>query len=145
MLPHRDLGRRPRRYREVSWILDGESNPLVFTEVKGTTRGVKREHVNQADSHRERAGLSTDFPTVLLINTHTKNSRSIGEKDQDVASEQVAHAVKMRVLIVRTLDLLNLLALLQENLLTKDKILSHLQTDTGWLKVSGKKIEIRKE
>lgn len=126
-------------------ILNDEGNPLVFTEVKGTTRGVKREHVNQADSHRERAGLSADFPTVLLINTHTKNSRSIGEKDQDVASEQVAHAVKMRVLIVRTLDLLNLLALLQKNLLNKDDILSLLQTNIGWLKVSGKEIEIRKE
>lgn len=126
-------------------ILDDENNPLVFVEVKGTTRGVKREYINQADSHRERAGLSTDFPTVLLINTHTKNARSIEDKDQDVASEQVAHAVKMRVLVVRTLDLLNLLALVQENLLTKVEFLKLLQNQVGWLRVSGKEIEIRKD
>jgi len=52
-------------FREDLKILGEDGKPLVFAEVKGTTRGVKREHVNQADSHRERAGLVPTFPSSL--------------------------------------------------------------------------------
>lgn len=76
--------------KEDLQILGDDGNPQVFVEVKGTTRGVKREHVNQADSHRERANLPAEFPTILIVNTHTKNARSIQEKDQPVASEQLS-------------------------------------------------------
>ena len=123
-------------YREDFQILDDEGNPVVFGEVKGTTRGVKREFINQADSHRERAGYSSDFPTVLILNTHTKNARTIQEKDQEVPSEQVKHAVAMRVLVIRTLDLLNLLVLVQHNQLSAEDILGFLQRQVGWLHVA---------
>ena len=122
-------------FREDFRILDDEGNPVVFGEVKGTTRGVKREFINQADSHRERAGYSSDFPTILILNTHTKNARIIHEKDQEVPSEQVKHAVTMRVLIIRTLDLLSLLVLVQKKQLSEGNILGILQSQVGWLRV----------
>lgn len=132
-------------YREDLKIVNNEGNPVVFGEVKGTTRGVKREFINQADSHRERAGYPSDFPSVLILNTHMKNARTIEEKDQEVPSEQVKHAVAMRVLIVRTLDLLNLLVLVQRKQVSAEDILGVLQREVGWLRVLGDEMQIHKE
>ena len=102
-------------YREDIKILDSEGKPIIFGEIKGTNRGVKREHINQADSHRERAGLSPEFPSLLIINTHIKNSRTLEEKDKDVPTAQVIHASRNHILILRTLDVLHLLRLHLEN------------------------------
>jgi len=132
-------------YREDLKILNNEGNPAVLGEVKGTTRGVKREFINQADSHRERAGYPSDFPSVLILNTHIKNARTIDEKDQEVPSEQVKHAVAMRVLIIRTFDLLNLLVLVQRKQVSAEDILGVLQREVGWLRVFGGEMQIHRE
>lgn len=132
-------------YREDIRILNDNGEPAIFGEIKGTTRGVKREYINQADSHRERAGLPSQFPTILIINTHTKNARSVEEKDQAVASEQVKHAVNMNVLIIRTIDMLNLLVMMQKHRVSQADILTMFKTHVGWLKVSGDEIQIQKE
>lgn len=126
-------------------ILDEDGHPQVFVEVKGTTRGVKREHVNQADSHRERAELPSEFPTVLLINTHDKNARSVHEKDQPVAAEQVIHAVKMHVLILRTLDLLRLFVSVEEGRHSPADLLGFLKVEVGWLEVLDEGINVHHE
>jgi len=132
-------------YREDIRILDDSGKPIIFGEIKGTTRGVKREYINQADSHRERAGLTSQFPTILIINTHTKNTRPLQEKNQAVASEQVKHAVNMNVFIIRTIDMLNLLAMMQKQRISQADILTMFKTKVGWLVVSDEEILIRKE
>jgi len=132
-------------FREDIRILGENREPLIFGEVKGTTRGVKREYINQADSHRERSGLPAEFPTILIINTHTKNARSIQDKDQEIAPEQVKHAVNMHVLLIRTLDLLNLLVLIQKARLSQTDILTILRTESGWLRIVGDEVKIQKE
>ena len=123
-------------YKEDIKILNEKEEPIVFCEVKGVNRGVKREHVNQADSHRERAGLPSSFPAILVMNTHIKNTRSIDEKDKNVHKEQIIHARKNNVLILRTLDLLRLLKLKMEGEIDKNKVLDVLCSGGGWLKVS---------
>ena len=46
-------------FREDAKILNEDTGqPIAFAEIKGTKAGIKREHINQVDSHRERAGLS---------------------------------------------------------------------------------------
>jgi hypothetical protein len=117
-------------------LLDAAGKPFLFAEVKGTNAGVKREHVNQADSHRERAGLPSTFPSLLIMNTAIKNARSLAEKDEAVASEQVEHAKRHNILIMRTLDLLRLLSLHQRSVVTKDEVQRLLSTGAGWLKVT---------
>jgi hypothetical protein len=131
--------------REDLKILDKDSKPIIFVEVKGTNKSVKREHINQCDSHRERANLPADFPSILVINTHIKNARNISEKDQQIATEQIKHAVKNNILILRTLDLLRLLSLMFDRGMSTNEIISLLTTNTGWLKVSEDKWEIIQE
>ena len=88
--------------------------------------------------------MPADFPSILVINTHIKNARSIDEKDQQIATEQIKHAVKNNVLILRTLDLLRLLNLKFNRDIQKNQIISLLTTNAGWLKVSEDKWEIIK-
>lgn len=124
-------------YREDLKIVDENKQPLVFIEVKGTNAGVKREHVNQADNHRERAGLSPNFPAVLIINTHIKNARKLEEKDKPVPNDQVEHAEKNSVIILRTLDLLALLELLKKGSMSSTQVLELFSGRGGWLRVWG--------
>jgi len=123
-------------YREDFKILGEKELPVVFGEIKGTNRGVQREYINQADSHRERAGLPSEFPTVLFVNTCIKNARTLAEKDQDVPEEQVRHAKNNKILILRTLDLLRLLKHKMDGKCTSDQVLKIFKEKTGWLKVT---------
>jgi hypothetical protein len=126
-------------------ILDKDNQPLLFIEVKGTNRGVKREHINQADSHRERSSLSPEFPTLLIMNTHIKNSRSLSEKNQDVAQEQVSHARRINVLVLRTYDLLELLKMHLSGHVQLEETISLLTTNSGWLRVVDQEIHVLPE
>src|SRR2546427_4339491 len=108
----------------------------------GYVFSVSREHVNQADSHRERAGLDATFPSILIINTSIKNGRSLEEKDQPVAPEQVKHAKHLGILVLRTLDLLRLLGVYKRGTITRDEVLRLLATVSGWLRVTDERAEI---
>jgi hypothetical protein len=125
-------------HREDLKILDEQGNPVVFVEVKGINAGAKLEHVNQADSHRERAGLPSTFPSVLVLNTHIKNARDLKEKNKPIGPDQVERAVKLRVLILRTLDLLALLDLVNKGEMTSSQVLDlFFKQQGGWLQVWG--------
>jgi hypothetical protein len=129
-------------FKEDLKIIDESGAPLLLIEVKGTNKGVKREYINQADSHRERAGLDSSFPSLLVMNTHIKNSKSIQDKDQAIADEQIKHAVKIGVLVTRTLDLLFLLRHMYNNLISKQQIMDLLCHNTGWLRVDSDRWEV---
>lgn len=132
-------------YREDFKIIDTDKNPLVLVEVKGTNKGITREFVNQADSHRERAELNVDFPSILIVNTQIKKSNSLEDKYLDVAEEQVRHAVKMKVLVMRTIDLLNMLYLKEKGAVSAEAFLEILKSENGWLKTSQTSWIVQKE
>jgi len=123
-------------------ILNENNEPLIFVEVKGTNRGVKREYINQTDSHRDRAGLDSTFPSLLLINTHIKNSASLEDKDQTIPEDQIKHAVKIGVLILRTLDLLFLLKQKDSGKISQKELIEMFSKNVGWLRASSEHWEI---
>jgi hypothetical protein len=128
--------------REDFKLLNSSSDPICLCEVKGVNKGVKREHINQADSHRERSGFNESFPSVLIANTHIKNSRSVDEKDQEIAQEQIHHAVKMDILILRTIDLLELARLFLNEKISTDQLISLITENKGWLRIESEKISV---
>lgn len=128
--------------REDLKLLDQNGAPIAVCEVKGINRGIKRENINQTDSHRERSGFSDEFPAILIANTGIKNSRTVEEKDQEIAAEQVKHAVKMRVLLVRTLDLLGVLRLVLAGELPAGAARELLLRNVGWLRVHSNEVKI---
>jgi len=133
---------REEAFREDLQLRNAEGQCVALVEVKGTSRGVQREHVNQADSHRERAGCTSSFPSILIINTNLK-AASLAEKDRAVAAEQVQHAARNNVLILRTLDLLNLAAMRLAGQIDVAAVTAMLTTSAGWLKVTDGQLELR--
>jgi hypothetical protein len=127
--------KREESFREDLALLDAKGKAVALAEIKGVSKGVTREYVNQADSHRERNGLPPEFPSLLIINTAMRNSTSIAGKDQVVAPEQVQHAARNNVLIIRTLDLLNLASLHTSGKLTSKEVIDLLTLSRGWLRV----------
>jgi hypothetical protein len=121
--------------REDFKLLNSASEPFCLCEVKGINKGVKREHINQADSHSERSGFDADFPSLLFINSHIKNARSVVEKDQEIATEQIRHATNMNVLMLRTIDLLGMLRMFLMGRLNRQDLEELLISSRGWLRV----------
>ncbi len=117
-------------------FLDNDGNIILLCEVKGTNKGVKRIDVYQAESHRERAGQPDDFPSILIMNTHIKNSRTVQDKDKPVETEQVDLATNHNVLILRTIDLLQLASQKLDSTLTSEDFLDLLKNESGWLKAT---------
>ena len=122
-------------FREDIKLLDNKGEAIAVAEIKGTNRGIKREHVNQADSHRERSEFDPSFPALLIMNTHIRGARTVAEKNKDVPAEQVSHAANNKILILRTLDLLNLLRRVRSGKTTRDAALRLILENVGWLQV----------
>src|SRR4030095_10101640 len=100
----------PEEFREDAKILDEHtSDAIAFVEMKGVKSGIKREHINQVDSHRERAGLSAMVPGLLIINNEMSVAGIKERFETTVPTEQIDHAKKLNVLIIRTIDLLFLI------------------------------------
>jgi len=118
--------------REDFAILESESI-ICLGEVKGTNSGVKREHINQVDSHRERNDLDSQTAGLLVINNQM-DIASIEERlKTTVPEEQIVHARSMNVLIVRTVDLLFFMRLVEGDSNRSEKLLSALGSGGGWL------------
>jgi len=126
-------------------IIDNEGKPVILVEVKGLNKGIARQHINQTDSHRERAQLEQEFPSILIVNTNIKKSNSLQDKYQEVAKEQIKHAVKMNVLVMRTIDFLDMLYLKEKGEVKKKNFLDILRQKSGWLEASQESWSIRKE
>jgi hypothetical protein len=127
--------KREEAFREDFTLHDPAGKAVALAEVKGVSKGVTREHVNQADNHRERNGLPGEFPSLLIINTNMKSSTSLADKDQRVATEQIQHAARNNVLVLRTLDLINLASLFLIKEVSSEKVVELLTTSCGWLRV----------
>ncbi len=127
--------KREEAFKEDFLLLDASGTTIAMAEVKGVSRGVAREYVNQADSHRERNKMPPEFPSLLIINTNMKRSASLADKDQAVAVDQIEHAARNNILILRTLDLLNLASLHLSGKLSSDEVVRLLTKSRGWLRV----------
>lgn len=123
-------------YREDLKILDDSGAVFAIVEVKGTNKGVKREYINQLDSHRERNNIKVSTPGLLIINNEM-NVEGIEKRfETTVPEEHITHAKNLNILIIRTIDLLNLLILLENAPSRKDIMTELIKKSGGWLKVS---------
>lgn len=113
-----------------------EKSAIALIEIKGTNKGIKREHINQVDSHRERNGLNDTTPGILLINNEMDIESVENKLGTSVAKEHVVHAKNLNILIVRTVDLLFFMKLWEnvDKETRKRDFLSYIRSGGGWLK-----------
>lgn len=126
-------------------ILDDKNNEVALIEIKGSNENIKNPNIYQADSHRGRREKPADFPSVLIVNTFIKPSNSIQEKLREIGSEQIKLAVDKKVLVMRSIDLLNLLYLKEDGKVKKEEIIGILTKEYGWLCVSQDNYEVKNQ
>lgn len=117
-------------------IIEPSGDIKYFVEVKGTNKGLKREHVNQLDSHRERAGISYKTKGILFINQNMKTDGYELREKCDFDQEQIEKAISSNVVIVRAIDLFNLMIDIEDS---KDKgksFINWIENTKGWQKYS---------
>lgn len=127
--------------REDAKILGPSDSVLALVEAKGTNKGIKREHVNQVDSHRERNGLDSSTPGVLIINNEMSIEDLEGRLATKVPEEQIRHACIMNVVIVRTIDLLYLARHFETSAKRGEELMA-LIMKPGWIRAGPDGYEI---
>lgn len=121
--------------REDAKILNEDAECVALLEIKGTKKGITRQHINQVDSHRERNKLTKSQPGVLLINNEMSVEGIDKRLSTTVPSEHIKHARLLNVVIVRTIDLLFLMRQLEDRNASdrKQELLELINSGGGWL------------
>lgn len=126
-------------------VLDADKNELALIEIKGMNDNIKNPNVYQADSHRGRRNKASSFPSILIANTFIKSSNSLTDKMRELNSEQIKLAVEKKVLVMRTIDLLNLLFLKEQGKINDGEVVGIFTKKYGWLNVSQEGYKIQEE
>lgn len=134
--------RRTEEYIEDFWILNSDGKEAAVCEVKGIDDNVKRRHIGALALHRDQRELPDDYPSILFINTFAAAASEREKGTQGVSALECRNATRRHVLIVRTLDLVRLLDQVEEGVLSATEVREHLLGSVGWLKVTGKGIEV---
>lgn len=132
---------REEKYEEDFFICDDNNEKIIICEVKGTKNNIARKYVNNLDNHRDMNGLPADFPALLIVNTFAE-ANSLKEKDLPISPDIIKHAVNNNVIVMRTLDLLNVINLIEANQLTKEDFLNLIKEKAGWIKVNSNNFEM---
>ena len=125
-------------------LIGANGKPLCLCEVKGVNKNIGDADVNQADSHREPAGYDDDMPVILFANTAIKQTNQVKDKYLPFNERQIKRAIRNRVLLLRTIDLLNLFEMYNSKIINKDDILKLFCGEVGWLRIESNQIGVVK-
>jgi hypothetical protein len=120
--------------KEDFWIV-GSSGDFALGEVKGVGTGVRREHANKLDSHREAHGKSPEELPGLLIVNQFRNDASLERRRQALEQSVVSHLARLNILALRTSDLYELLAYAMEGQSAAELLIRGLRDGGGWLEM----------
>ena len=120
-------------FKEDALIKDQDGNVLVVVEVKGTKGGIKRKHISQLDVNRDKLELESSIPGLLVINDQMGIEDVEKRFNTSVAEEQIKHAEKLNILIIRTVDLLLIMKSLEGEENSGDKLIECCQKGGGRL------------
>lgn len=123
-----------RKRMEDLRILDEQGKVVALIEVKGISGNLKSRDVGQANLHRDRQDFPSTTPSILILNTFLK-ATSLEEKDQPPNQEQIKYAARQNVLVMRTLDLLRFVDLVERGIATPQQFYDVVMSDNGWLRV----------
>ncbi|MHA3773362.1 hypothetical protein ACXR0O_17655 [Verrucomicrobiota bacterium sgz303538] len=101
-------------YIEDAMIYDEKGTPLFVVEIKGVNGGIKRDHINQVDSHRERLNLPEAVPGLLIINDFADEEGLQERKDKQIDRNHLDLALKQNVRVLRTTALLDLMLIAEQ-------------------------------
>lgn len=129
-------------FKEDAVIRSENGEPIVIVEVKGTKGGIKRKYINQLDTNRERIGVDSSTPGLLLINDQMTIENIESRRETTVADEQISHSKNCNILIIRTVDFISLMKNFENDDSRGDVLIELCSRGGGLLIVEGTKIDI---
>jgi hypothetical protein len=86
---------------EDTIITSDSKDPMFVAEIKGVRGGLKREYVNQVDSHRERLGLTADVAGLLISNDFMEVEGLTQRAVKEFDTQHLKHATNLNLRILR--------------------------------------------
>jgi hypothetical protein len=129
-------------FKEDAMIRNEEGKVIIIVEVKGTKGGIKRKYINQLDSNRERVGLDSATPGILIINDQMGVESVTKRQETSVAEEQITHSKNMNVILLRTIDLLFIVRKFEKKSNRKDDFINLCMNGGGRLLIEDESIKI---
>ena len=126
---------------EDATIRDSQGDILAVLEIKGVRGNFKGANVNQVDTHRERLGLNTETPGILITNTFME-AKNFKEKDERPHPDIVKKATRENVLILRTLDLIRLANLVEKGCVSTAEAKNMFLKSAGWLRADEHSVQV---
>jgi hypothetical protein len=102
------------QYVDDAIIYDDRGQVIFVVEIKGVNGGVKREHINQVDSHRERLSLNAKIPGLLVINDFMDVEDFEQRKGKTFDQQNLVHAQNLNVKVLRTVTLFEMMLASEE-------------------------------
>jgi hypothetical protein len=108
-------------------------------------RNVTRQDIAKLDEHRKATGKPDDFPALLVANTFA-TLQDVEEKERRrIGSNECKRAAADHILVMRTIDLINIYELIAQGRLELNRFLDILLRENGWLNVTSDGWEIVKQ
>ncbi|MBX3394019.1 MAG: hypothetical protein KF841_01490 [Phycisphaerae bacterium] len=123
-------------------ILDDNGGIRVVVEVKGSSGSFGLKEIGQVDSHRKRVNLDPGTLGWLIMNTKL-GATSLQEKQDDRPVPDVQQRARDdNVLLIKTLDLLMCVDLIERGILDREELSATLLGSNGWLHVEDDRIVV---
>lgn len=119
-----------------------DGSRAALGESKAAGGGVTLTHVNQFNSHRTEIfdAAPDELPGLLVVNQF-RNDDNMGRRELAVDQRVIRHAVRMNVLILRTLDLYTLVARRLAGADDSRELQLALESGGGWLEATVDRLE----
>jgi hypothetical protein len=120
------------KYVEDFVLVAEDGSEAALAEAKGVNRGIQVRDVDQVNNHRTERGASADeLPGLLVVNTF-RGDDGLERRTEPVHERVVRHAVRLRVLVLRSADLFELVNVSLDDSQIGDRLVAALK-DGGWL------------
>jgi hypothetical protein len=96
-------------YVEDAIVYKSDGSSAFVVEIKGVNGGIKRDNVNQVDSHRERLQIGHEIPGLLIINDFCDTQDFDERKRKQIDKNHLSLAKAQNVKILRTTTLMELM------------------------------------
>ncbi len=103
------------KFVEDALVYSPTGDVKYVVEIKGTNGGIKRENINQVDSHRERLGIPSTTPGLLIVNDFMDVEDFEARKAKAFDPGHLTHASNTNVKVLRAVTLIEWMFALEES------------------------------
>jgi hypothetical protein len=105
---------RVEDFIEDAKIYDPAGILRFVVEIKGVSGGLKRDHIGQVDSHRERLNLDKSTMGLLILNDFADTEGLEERRSKQMSQGQLDLATYQNVKVLRTVALIDLMLALED-------------------------------